>query len=160
MRGERGASEPAPVEERPASYDPLGTGAKPGDLSKVDVGRVRDAATDYVTYGFGYSGNDKQQYLDGFYATVFATEFGDYDKSPGAKAIDSYAEAVENGGTRGTAFLEDFRLVEQGPEEAEADVRFRIESPAGKARYEQRLSFRRYYAQWKVLYAQELKEVE
>lgn len=154
------------VPDGASGYDPLDTGAEPGELSERDVSRVEDAALDYVIYAFGYSGGpgkkDAEAYIEGVYTAVISDAFLDEERSPGGAAVEAFADKVEAEGTESTAYLEDFEITDQVTGEVLADIRFRVEgSGAGStALYEQSLTFEPWEEQWIVLYASKLQEVE
>ena len=156
----RGAGEREPPEGgvlgEPALHDPLGTGARPGDLSETERGRVEQAASQFVIYAYGYSGDDPDQYTAGVNQAVIPDPF--YE-SPGAAYVEEFARRVESGGTRSTATLQDFEITEVSGERAEGVARFTIEDPSGTRRLVQELHVRRLGAIWRVSGAGIMEEV-
>lgn len=144
------------VHEEPASHDPLGTGARPGDLSETERGRVEQAASQFVIYAYGYSGDDPDQYTAGVNQAVIPDPF--YE-SPGAAYVEEFARRVESGGTRSTATLQSFEIREVSGEKAEGVARFTIEDPSGTKRLSQELHVRRLGAIWRVSGAGIMEEV-
>jgi hypothetical protein len=150
---------PAPeggVHEEPALHDPLGTGARPGDLSETERGRVEQAASQFVIYAYGYSGDDPDQYTAGVNQAVIPYPF--YE-SPGAAYVEEFARRVESGGTRSTATLQAFEITEVSGERAEGVASFTIEDPSGTKRLSQELRVRRLGAIWRVSGAGIMDEV-
>ena len=144
------------VHEEPASHDPLGTGAGPGDLSETERGRVEQAASQFVIYAYGYSGDDPDQYTAGVNQAVIPDPF--YE-SPGAAYVEEFARRIESGGTRSTATLQAFEITEVSGEKAEGVASFTIEDPSGTKRLSQELHVRRLGAIWRVSGAGIMEEV-
>jgi hypothetical protein len=144
------------VHEEPALHDPLGTGARPGDLSETERGRVEQAASQFVIYAYGYSGDDPDQYTAGVNQAVIPDPF--YE-SPGAAYVEEFARRVESGGTSSTATLQAFEITEVSGERAEGVARFTIEDPSGTKRLSQELHVRRLGAIWRVSGAGIIEEV-
>ena len=144
------------VHEEPALHDPLGTGARPGDLSETERGRVEQAASQFVIYAYGYSGDDPDQYTAGVNQAVIPDPF--YE-SPGAAYVEEFARRVESGGTRSTATLQAFEIREVSGEKAEGVASFTIEDPSGTKRLSQELHVRRLGAIWRVSGAGVMEEV-
>lgn len=144
------------VHEEPALHDPLGTGARPGELSETERGRVEQAASQFVIYAYGYSGDDPDQYTAGVNQAVIPDSF--YE-SPGAAYVEEFARRVESGGTRSTATLRAFEIREVSGERAAGVARFTIEDPSGTKRLSQELHVRRLGAIWRVSAAGVMEEV-
>jgi hypothetical protein len=144
------------VHEEPALHDPLGTGARPGDISETERGRVEQAASQFVIYAYGYSGDDPDQYTAGVNQAVIPDPF--YE-SPGAAYVEEFARRVESGGTRSTATLQAFEIREVSGEKAEGVASFTIEDPSGTKRLSQELHVRRLGAIWRVSGAGIMEEV-
>ncbi len=144
------------VHEEPALHDPLGTGARPGYLSETERGRVEQAASQFVIYAYGYSGDDPNQYTAGVNQAVIPYPF--YE-SPGAAYVEEFARRIESGGTRSTATLQAFEIREVSGEKAEGVASFTIEDPSGTKRLSQELHVRRLGAIWRVSGAGIMEEV-
>jgi hypothetical protein len=88
--------------------------------------------------------------------TVVAPEFWE---SPGARALGALAERVERGGVERRAALTDFEMERGDLRRVEGTARFWTDEGDGKRTFEQRLVLRRWGATWRVLYADEAREV-
>lgn len=141
----------------PGGYDPLGTGAAPGDLSPTERGRVEQAAADYVLYAFGYTGADRVEYTSAVNLAVVNPEF--YE-TPGAAAVSAFSESVAEGGTESKARLEDFEVGEQDLREVAGVARFSMEGSEGSGTFEQRLTLVKWGSGWKVRAAERMRRVE
>lgn len=91
-----------------AIQDPLGTGAQAGDLTKKDELRLEAAATNFATYAYGYTGDDRDRYLSGVNRAV---DIATFYSSPGGEAVKEYAEQVAESGVKSRAALEGFEIV-------------------------------------------------
>lgn len=109
-------------------HDPLGR-LEEGAAAGVASG-ARLAASNYVTYAYGYTGSDREQYEEGVSkAVVRGPEFY---RTDGGAAIQRTAELIEReGGVRSAAKLDDFRALE-GKAEDEGIVRARISFSVGE----------------------------
>lgn len=143
-------------QSEPGRYDPLGTGAAPGDLSPTERGRARQAAA-YVLYAFGYTGGNHAEYLSAVNLTVLSPEF--YG-SPGAEGVGAFAQAVADGGTESTATLTDFELKEESLTEVRALATFSVDGSVTDGRFTQRLELVKWGAGWKVRAAGEVGEAD
>jgi hypothetical protein len=90
-----------------AVQDPLGTGAQAGDLTERDQLRLEAAATNFATYAYGYTGDDRDRYLSGVNRAV---DIATFYSSPGGEAVKEYAEQVAAGGVKSRAVLEGFEV--------------------------------------------------
>lgn len=144
----RRSDKPAPgAKHEPGGYDPLGTGAKPGDLSETEEGRVTMAATNFVLKAYGYSGSNEQEYTGPLNRYIFPWSF--YE-SPGGAVIKDYRRRVNSGGVQSSAVLERFEMKEASLEEAKGVAHFVVEDDFGKRRVTQELTLKPYEAVWRV----------
>lgn len=112
---------PVGASNEPASYDPLGTDAGPGDLAPVEEERLRYAAARYITAAYGYSGNDKDAYHGAVNRVVV---WPDFFESEGAPEIERYGLQVHDTGTKSGSVLTDLEIIETGPQWASAYAHF------------------------------------
>lgn len=141
----------------PGGYDPLGTGASPGDLSPTERGRVERAVGDYILYAFGYTGADRAEYTSAVNLAVVNPEF--YE-TPGAAAVGAFSESVAEGGAESEARLEDFEMEEQSLQEVAGVARFSMDGSEGSGDFEQRLTLVKWGAGWKVRAADPMRRIE
>jgi hypothetical protein len=122
--------------------DPLGTGAKPGDLSATQKGRAKMTISNLVIYCYGFSGRgdeDLDHYVSAIARVVKPERF--YD-SPGAQSVRRYGETVRTGGTQSTAVLAEFRVEKENLDEVVGTAVFTVQAKKGplkSGRYEQRV---------------------
>lgn len=162
--GEEGEDGSTPAHEnQPGSYDPLGRGAEVNGLTGTEKERARFAASNYVTYAYGYTGGDIVEYHDGLFGTMLEGEFQD---SPGRAGIKSVEEDIKDGGRRSAAVLEEFDIKEPGSEEVKGVAYFTVGKEYGgggvtgeTTSYAQALNLQKAEAGWTVVAADELKEV-
>lgn len=145
------------VTNEPGGYDPLGTGASPGDLSPTERGRVERAVGGYILYAFGYTGADRAEYISAVNLAVVNPEF--YE-TPGAAAVGAFSESVVEGGAESEARIEEFDMEEQGLREAEGVARFSMDGSEGTGNFEQRLTLVKWGAGWKVRAADPMRRIE
>ncbi len=138
----------------PAGHDPLETGAKPGDLTETDKGRVEAAVRNFVTAAYGYTGRDDAEYRTQLNRFIFPWSF--YD-SPGAKYVEEYRQRIRTGGTKSTATLERFELGERNQKAAKGVAYFRVEDASGTRRLSQELQMEPFEPVWRVKSAGEMK---
>lgn len=147
-----------------SSYDPLGTGASPGDLTKLDQERARFAAAEFITAAYGYSGNDKDAYNQGVGDTVV---WPDFYESEGSKEIERYASQVERTGTKSAAKLIRLKLRQTSPYSASGYAYFETGAgygPGGdltgeRRGYRQHITLQRADAAWSVKATGPIQEV-
>jgi len=140
----------------PGVYDPLGIGAGPGEISATERERAEMAAFHFVDHAYGYSGGGRGEYVGGVNRTVVAPEFWE---SPGARALGALAERVERDDVERLAALTDFEMKRVDLGRVDGTARFWTDEGKGKKTFEQRLVLRRWGATWRVLYADEAREV-
>ena len=124
---------------------------------KTKERRVRQAASEFVLYAYGYTGNDVDEYTSNLYATLSAPE--DFYLSPGSETVRNLVMRVEQGGTRRTARLDGFEVSKDGVEKLTGVARFTVEGPEDAGSYEQKLELVKWGAIWKIASAHEMKEV-
>lgn len=139
----------------PGRYDPLGTGAAPGDLSPTEKGRVEQAVANYVLYAFGYTGEDQSEYNSAVNLTVVSPEF---HSTPGGESVAFFSERVAAGGTESTATLEGFETSGESLEEVTGTATFTMEGSLREGRFTQELTLVKWGALWKVRSARALTE--
>lgn len=156
---------PEGAAHEPGSYDPLGTGASPDDLSEIDWERVRFAAAEFISAAYGYSGEDPDEYNQGVGETVVWPAFY---SSAGAGQVSRYAEQVEKTGTRSAARLTRFEVEETAPGSVTGYAYFETgeghDPRTGKLTgerlaYRQEMTLARSGASWKVRSIGEVEEV-
>jgi hypothetical protein len=148
----------------PGSYDPLGIQEQRVPLTPTDEGRVQGAAARFVVAAYGYSGEDRDAYLDALNALLVPEKFY---ASPGAEEIERLSEQVETTGTRGAARMTSFDIETATRERVEgyayfatADSYDRYGEPVGNEKsYRQRLALVRSGATFRVEAAGEIQEV-
>lgn len=167
LKGEDSPAEPPPAlfGEGPGveAPDPLGL-AEEQVNSGVSNG-ARLAANSFVMFGYGYSGDDAEEYMRGVNSVVLDPEF---HNTPGGGAIRRTREAIGDGGVKAAARLDDFRVVKIGEGEAGgvvAEIRFSLgggregaELSGDVRAYTQRISLIPWGTgaeAWKVSYATE-----
>ena len=106
-----GGRPPAQAGESPKksyeSLDPLGIKKEQVDQGVKNGSRL--AATNFITYAYGYTGDDKEKYLIAVKKAVLDPEFF---RSPGGKTIQQTADLIDRrGGIRNGSQLESFRVV-------------------------------------------------
>jgi hypothetical protein len=146
------------------SYDPLGRGASPGDLTKVDQERARFAAAQFVTAAYGYSGSDKDAYNQGVGDTVVWPGFY---QSEGSKEIERYASQVERTGTKSAAKVTRLKLQQTSPYSASGYAYFETGAGYGasgnltgeRRAYRQHITLQRTDAAWSVKATGPIQEV-
>lgn len=168
---EQTTSEPTPSEPTPSTdeaepshnhdsdapaYDPLGTGAEPGDLSQTDKDRLRIAVMHFAQAAYGYTGDDPAEYEDGVSRVVVLP---DYYESPGAKAFSAYGESVrESGGVESSTVLQDFEITKPATDQVTGVAKLLVSDTRGETDLTQKLTLVRWGAVWRVQWADELKE--
>lgn len=146
------------------SYDPLGRGASPGDLTKVDQERARFAAAQFVTAAYGYSGSDKDAYNQGVGDTVVWPGFY---QSEGSKEIEHYASQVGRSGTKSAAKLTRLQVRQTSPYSASGYAYFETGAGYGadgnltgeRRAYRQHVTLQRAGAAWSVKATGPIQEV-
>jgi hypothetical protein len=142
--------------DAPEVQDPAGTGARPGGLSDTQEGRILQAASQYVTYAYGYSGDDVAAYTSGVNLAVVP---GEFYRSPGAVYVEDFERRVRSGGTESTAVLESFELQRASADAATGVAYFTISDTSGEHRLSQELEVVRLDAIWRVASAGDMEEV-
>jgi hypothetical protein len=148
---------PEGAAHEPGGYDPLGTGAKPGDLSETEEGRANMAATNFVLAAYGYTGKNQQEYSTVLNRTIFPWTF--YESPGGAYAKD-YRRRINDGGVKSSAVVDRFEIKETSLEEVKGVAHFVIEDDLGKRRQTQELTLKPYRAIWRVSGASEIRTQE
>jgi hypothetical protein len=157
-QGEREGGQPPKVHavDAPEVRDPAGTGARPGGLSDTQKGRILQAASQYVVYAYGYSGDDVAAYRSGVNLAVVP---GEFYSSPGAVYVEDFERRVRSGGTESTAVLESFELERASADAARGVAYLTISDASGEHRLSQELELVRLESIWRVAAAKEMEEV-
>jgi hypothetical protein len=142
--------------DAPEVQDPAGTGARPGGLSDTQEGRILQAASQYVVYAYGYTGDDVAAYRSGVNLAVVP---GEFYRSPGAVYVEDFERRVRSGGTESTAVLESFELKRASADAATGVAYFTISDTSGEHRLSQELEVVRLDAIWRVASAGDMEEV-
>lgn len=148
---------PEGATHEPGGYDPLGTGAEPGDLSETERGRVEMAATNFVLAAYGYKGDKQQEYSTVLNRTIFPWTF--YE-SPGGAYVKDYRRRINDGGLEGSAVVDRFEMKETSLEEVKGVVHFVVEDELGKRSVTQELTLKPHRAIWRVSGAGEIRTQE
>jgi murein DD-endopeptidase MepM/ murein hydrolase activator NlpD len=109
--------------------DPLGV-AEEGVTSGVGNG-ARLAANSFVTFAYGYSGDDEEAYMRGVNAIVIDPE---YHNTPGGEAIRRTRETItRDGPIKSAAVLDDFEVtkIDEEGDGLVAEIRFSVGSGWG-----------------------------
>jgi len=156
--GARDGERPTEVHavDAPEVQDPAGTGARPGGLSDTQEGRILQAASQYVVYAYGYTGDDVAAYTSGVNLAVVP---GEFYRSAGAVYVEDFERRVRSGGTESTAVLESFELKQASAEAATGVSYFTISDTSGEHRLSQELEVVRLDAIWRVASAGDMEEV-
>lgn len=144
-------------------YDPLGRDADPSGLAGPEKERVRFAAANYVTYGYGYAGDDLSEYHGELFDTMVEGRFQD---SPGRADIKAVEDDIKDGGTNSAAVLDRFEVQQADGDEVQGVAYFTLgESYDGggvsgnTASLAQPLNLERMSGGWQVVAADRLEEV-
>lgn len=125
------SGDPPPVasgDDSLGAHDPLGV-ADEQEAEGVYNG-ARLSAANFVTYCYGYSGEDAEQYTEGVEQVIFYPEFY---RSEGGEAVKRVIEAIEReGAVAAAAKLDDFRAL-PGIAEDEGSLRVEIRFSVGDA---------------------------
>ena len=135
---------PAPASDGPA-----------GALSSVDRGRAEQAASQFVVYAYGYTGDDVEQYRSYVNQAVVPESFA---KSPGAATVEDFARKIEATGTESSVVPKSVELTPAGDGSATADVTFELTDPSGRSLVSQSLRVVPLGDVWRVAEAGELRE--
>ena len=146
---------PEGAAEEPAGHDPLDTGAKPGDLTETEKGRIELAASNFVVYAYGYTGDDEAEYNKNINRILFPWSF--YE-SPGGQYLKDYRQRINDGGTKSEARLDDLELVETSPKKTTAKAKFSVQDDTGERRLSQKLTLEPFGAAWRVSEAEEIQD--
>ena len=150
--------------DEPASHDPLGIRNQDVPLTPADKDRVKGAAARFVAAAYGYSGEDRDEYLDAMNALLIPQKFY---ASPGSEEIERLSEQVETTGTKSAAKMSAFKIEEVNGERAEGYAYFETadsydrygELVGSEQGYRQRLTLVRSGAIFLVEAASEVQEV-
>lgn len=161
---EDGESDSTPAHaNQPGSYDPLGRGAASDGFTGTEKERARFAASNYVTYAYGYTGDDLTEYHEGLFGTMIE---GEFQNSPGRADIKAVEEDVKDGGMHSAAVLDEFGIQESGTDEVKGVAYFTVgEDYEGggvsgdTTSYAQPLNLQAVENGWTVVAADELREV-
>ena len=128
-----------------------------GGLSAVERGRAEQAASQFVVYAYGYTGEDVEQYRSYVNQAVVPESFAG---SPGAAHVEDFARKVEATGTESSVIPQSVE-VRPGdrPGEAEARVTFELTDPSGRTLISQDSRAVALGDVWRVAYAGELEAV-
>lgn len=126
-----GTADPPPVaagDDSLGAHDPLGV-ADEREAEGVYNG-ARLSAANFVTYCYGYSGEDAGQYTEGVEQVIFYPEFY---RSDGGEAVKRVIGAIEReGSVTAAAKLDEFRALPGIPED-EGSLRVEIRFSVGDA---------------------------
>lgn len=113
QKGERPpASAGQSPEESYEAVDPLGVEDEQVERGVENGARL--AATNFITYAYGYTGDDKAKYLAAVKRAVLDPEFF---QSPGGRGVQQTAALIdERGSIKNSARIEAFRVVRVDPE--------------------------------------------
>jgi hypothetical protein len=150
--------------DEPAGHDPLGIQKQDVPLTPADKGRVKGAAARFVAAAYGYSGRDRDEYLDALNSLLIPQKFY---ASPGSEEIERLSEQVETTGTKGAAKMSAFEIEEVNRQRAEGYAYFETadsydrygELVGNEKGYRQRLTLARSGAIFLVEAAGEVQEV-
>jgi hypothetical protein len=142
--------------DAPEVRDPAASGARAGGLSDTQKGRILQAASQYIVYAYGYSGDDVAVYTSGVNLAVVP---GEFYRSPGAVYVEDFERRVRSGGTESTAVLESFELERASADAARGVAYFTISDASGDHRLSQELEVVRLEAIWRVASAGDMEEV-
>jgi hypothetical protein len=150
--------------DEPAGHDPLGIQKQDVPLTPADKGRVKGAAARFVAAAYGYSGRDRDEYLDALNSLLIPQKFY---ASPGSEEIERLSEQVETTGTKGAAKMSAFQIEEVNRQRAEGYAYFETadsydrygELVGNEKGYRQRLTLARSGAIFLVEAAGEVQEV-
>lgn len=148
---------PEGATNEPGIYDPLETGAKPGDLSETQKRRINMAATNFVLAAYGYTGDEEKEYTTPLNRTIFPYQF--YE-SPGGAYVKDYRRRIKDGGVKSSAVVDRFELKESSLEEAKGVAHFVVEDDFGERRMTQELTLYPHRAIWRVSAAGEIETQE
>lgn len=144
-------------------YDPLGRSADPGGLAGPEKERVRFAAANYVTYAYGYTGNDLSEYHEELFGTMVE---GRFQNSPGRADIDAVENDIRDGGAKSAAVLDRFEVKQADGDKVQGVAYFTLGEGydgggvSGKsASLAQPLNLERMSGGWQVVAADRLEEV-
>lgn len=148
----------------PASYDPLGLQEERVPLTPADRRRAESTAARFVAAAFGYTGTDRDAYLDELNALLAPEEFY---ASPGSQEVERYSEQVEASGTSSAARMSAFEIEDVRGQRVTgyayfktADTYNRYGGIQGDEKsYRQRLTLTRSGAVFEVSSADEIQEV-
>jgi len=93
--------------DEPGGHDPLGIQNQDVPLTPADEGRVEGAAARFVAAAYGYSGKDRDEYLDALNVLLVPQNFY---ASPGSDEIERLSEQVETTSIRGAAKMSAFKI--------------------------------------------------
>ena len=155
---------PGGATDEPAGHDPLGIQNRRVPLTPADEDRIEGAAARFVAAAYGYSGKNRDEYLDALNALLAPQKFY---ASPGSEEIERLSEQVETTGTKGAAKMSAFEIERVEGERVEgyayfetADSYDRYGGLVGDEKgYRQRLTLARSGAIFKVETAGEVQEV-
>jgi hypothetical protein len=155
---------PGGATDEPAGHDPLGIQNQEVPFTPADEARVEAAAARFVAAAYGYSGEDRDEYLDALNALLVPQKFY---ASPGSQEIERLSEQVETTGTKGAAKISAFEIERAEGERVEgyayfetADSYDRYGGLVGDEKgYRQRLTLVRSGAMFLVEAAGEVQEV-
>ena len=155
---------PGGASDEPAGHDPLGIQNQDVLLTLADEGRVEGAAARFVAAAYGYSGRDRDEYLDALNALLVPQKFY---ASPGSEEIERLSEQVETTGIKGAAQMSAFEIKKVEGERVEGYAYFETADSydrygglvGNKKGYRQRLTLVRSGAIFLVEAAGEVEEV-
>jgi hypothetical protein len=136
---------PGGATDEPGGHDPMGIQNQEVPLTPADEDRVEGAAARFVAAAYGYSGKDRDEYLDALNALLVPQNFY---ASPGSEEIERLSEQVETTGTKGAARMSAFKIERVGRKRVEGYAYFETadsydrygELVGNEKRYRQRLT--------------------
>lgn len=150
-------------DESAGAHDPLGRGADSDGLTGTERERVRFAASSYVTYAYGYTGDNVAEYRKDLANKMVV---GRVEASPGIADIEAVERDIEDGGARSAAVMDRFEVREASGGEVKGVAYFTVGETydgggvAGEqASYAQPLNLEAYETSWKVVAADKREEV-
>ena len=147
----------------PGSYDPLGVDPEAGELAPRERERASLAAAKFVAAAYGYSGDDRQEYIAGINEAALSPEIY---SSPVNEEIERYGVQVAESGTQSAAKLGTFEVVSATEESVEGYAYFTTaetydrygEVEGNEKTYRQKLSLAPYGSTYKVEGAEKIEE--
>lgn len=138
----------------PAS-DKEGGDAGPVTLTERERERAEAGAFNYLTYAYGYTGENRQQY-EAYVNQAVVPET--YRASEGAETTDAFADNVESSGVESRLIDQEIELTPTSEERAQVEATFVVEDASGKRNFSQEMVVVALGPIWKVASAGPLEE--